>query len=119
MDILGQQPVEPISFGRLWHAFVTAAQDGDASATGLQRPREFFHHRCLTRSTNREIPDANDKAAERALAENSFPIQIKPKLDDSFVKEGQEVKDPAQNGRAKPTATPEHEIGRASCRERV
>ena len=110
IDIFGQQSIEPISFCRLRHAFVTAAQDGDAPTAGLQRPREFFHHRRFTRSADREIPDANNKAAERALAENSFPIQIKPELNDALVKEGQEVKNSAQNGLAKPTATPEHDV---------
>ena len=76
-----------------------AAQDGDAPAAGLQRPREFFHHRRLTRSADREIPDANDKAAKRALAEDSFPIQIKPELDDSFVNKRERVKNSAQNRR--------------------
>src|SRR5882724_9273455 len=98
MDILGQQPVEPISFGRLRHAFVTAAQDGDAPAAGLQRPREFFHHRCLTRSADREIPDANDKAAKRALAE------------DSFVNKRERVKNSAQNRGAKSAAPLKHHV---------
>src|SRR5947209_11995769 len=117
MDILGQQPVEPISFGRLRHAFVTAAQDGDASAAGLQRPREFFHHRCLTRSADREIPDANDKAAKRALAENSFPIQIKPELDDSFVNKRERVKNSAQNRGAKSAARSEEHTSELQSRQ--
>jgi hypothetical protein len=67
--------------------------------------REFFHDRRLTRSADRKISDADDKATKRALAKNSFPVQVEPELDDPFVDKREGIKKSAQNPSAKAAAT--------------
>ena len=110
MDILGQQPVEPISLAGFWHTLITAAENCHAPAAGLECASKFLHHWRFARSADREISDADDETTERALAKNSFPIQIKPELDDSFVNKRERVKNSAQNRGAKSAAPLKHHV---------
>ncbi|MEY2556486.1 MAG: hypothetical protein QOF93_1630, partial [Verrucomicrobiota bacterium] len=110
IDIFGEQSIEPISLARFRHALVAAAQDRDTTAPELKGAREFFHHWRFTRSTDSEVSNADDEATERALAENSFPIQIKPELDDPLVDKREGVKHSAQNRSAKATAAAKDDV---------
>src|SRR5450432_149270 len=79
------EPIEPAALGRFRDALVATAQDGDAPPAGLERPRKFFDDRRLTGATNGQVADANDKTTQSALAENTFPIEKKPQLDNARV----------------------------------
>src|SRR5436305_1555718 len=87
--------IDPISFHGFRHALLAATKDRNSTAAQLQRTREFFHDRRFTGAADREIPDADDEATERALAENSFPIQVESELDDPFVDKRERVKNSA------------------------
>ena len=84
---------------RTRHALVTAAENGNTTAAGPQRPREFFDDRRLAGSADGEISNADDETAERALAQNAVAIKKKAKLHEPFVDEGERVKQrPEQRG---------------------
>jgi len=71
----------------------------------LQRAREFFRDRSFARAANRQVSDADNKATERAFAQNSFPVKIQTQLDKPLVNEGQRVKNSAQDRRTKSATT--------------
>jgi hypothetical protein len=100
--------MQPAAFA--WYAFVTPGQDGNAPATRLQGTRKFFDDRSLSCAANREVADADDQAAERSLAENSFPVKVKAKLNQAFINERQRVENSAQNRSASALTTPENDV---------
>jgi len=54
----------------------------------------FLNNRRLARAADCKIADADDEAAERAFAEDSLSIEIKPHLHQAVVNERKRVKNP-------------------------
>ena len=79
------EPIEPAALGRFRNALVAAAQNGDAPSARLQRARKFLHHRRLARAAHGQVADADDKAAERALAKDAFAIKEQAQLDEAGI----------------------------------
>lgn len=79
------KPAQQFSLAR--HALVTPAQDRNAPPARLKCTGKLLNDRCLTRPAHGEIADADNKTAERAFAEHSFPIEIKPYLHQAVVDE--------------------------------
>ena len=89
------QPAAPASLAR--DALVTAAKNRYSPSSGLQSAGKLLNNRRLTRSADREIADADHETSERAFAENSFAVKIKPELHYPVVDERERVKDAAQD----------------------
>src|SRR5258708_36848555 len=92
------EPAAPPSLARA--ALVTAAKNRYSPPSGLQSPSELLNNRRFTRPADRKITDADHETSERAFAENSFAIEIKPELHQPVVDKRERVKDTAQDGSA-------------------
>src|SRR5205085_4246828 len=89
IDTFIEQTIQPGPLRRLWLAFVTAAQDRDATAAGLERARKFFDDRSFASAADGEVANTDHDATEGALAKNPLPIEIKTKLHDALVEQRQ------------------------------
>ena len=85
IGVSSAQPIEPASFAG--HAFVTATQNCDPTPTCLQGTSKFFHNRCFAGATHSQVADADDETSKRALAKDSFPVEIKAQLHEPVVSE--------------------------------
>src|SRR6266404_8339578 len=108
MGIFSAKPVQPVS--SKWYAFVAAAQDRDLAASRLQRAREFFNDWGLARAADSQIPNADDQTTESALSEKTFPVEIKPELNETFINKRERVENSAQNTRTEAVAALEHDV---------
>ncbi len=93
-----------------WNTFVTAAEDGDAATTGLQRAGELFDDGRFARSADSQIADADDQTTESALAENTFPIKIEAQLHDALEEQREQIKNASQNAGTKSVTTFEDNV---------
>src|SRR5262249_34802061 len=82
---ISPEPTAPVSLAR--DALVTAAENRHSPTAGMQSARKLFNDRRLTRPADGQIANADHQTAERAFAENSFAIEVKPQLHDPVVNE--------------------------------
>jgi hypothetical protein len=102
------EPAPPIASPR--DALVSTAKNRHSSSSGLQSTGKLLNNRRFTRSADSKITDADYETTERAFAENSFAIKIKPELHHPVVDERERVKDTAQNGSANAMTSFEDDI---------
>ena len=100
IDMFVLQFVQPAALARTRHTFVTASQDGDAPAAGLQSAGKLFHDRRFACASDSEIADADDEAAKCALAKKALAVEKQTQLHDALVDKGKAVEQAAQKSRA-------------------
>ena len=76
----------------------------------MQLAREFFDDRGLARTADSQVPNADDQTTESALSEKTFPVEIKPELNETFINKRESVENSAQNTRAKAVAALENHV---------
>src|SRR4029450_9300852 len=92
---ISAEPASPIAFPG--DTFLTSAQTFPSPASRRQSAGQLPNNRRLTRSADSKITDADHETSERAFAENSLAIEIKPELHQPVVDKRERVKDPAQD----------------------
>src|SRR5438874_4500902 len=100
------------ALARARNTFITTAKNGNVTSSFLQSTGKFFHNRSLARSTDSEIPDADNENAESPLTKNSFAIKEETELHESFVNEREKIKKRPQQSRANSAPTFENDIDR-------
>jgi hypothetical protein len=66
-------------------AFISAAEDGDASARFLKGSGKFFDDGCFACASNGEVTDADDHHADRVPAEDGVLVEAGANAHDSCV----------------------------------
>ena len=104
VDAAGEPAVEALEQRRA-AAFVTPAEDGDAPAVFLQRAREAFDDGRLAGAADGQVAHADDHAAERMIAQETFPVEPEPRLHDLAENQREPEEKHPQQRRALAVAT--------------
>lgn len=66
-------------------AFISAAEDGDASARFLEGAGEFFHDGCFACASDGEVADANNHHTDRVATEDGVLVEAGANAHDTCV----------------------------------
>lgn len=103
---IGQAGEEGFGYG-----FVTATEDGDATAGGEEGAGEFFHDGGFAGATDSEVAHADDHDADGVAAEDRILVEAGAKAHDAGVDGGKEEKEGFEEGGSATGGTIEDDIG--------
>ena len=108
----GEKFVREASKKGFGYGFVTATEDGDASARFLEGSGEFFDDGCFPCTSDSEVADADNHHTDRVAAENGVLVEAGANAHDACVDSREEEKERFEEGGSATSSAIEDDIGR-------